>query len=454
MQEQLEVYLADTQTPQPVGTLGYRHPWGKGAYQFNYHPFWIDARPNMRLSGDLENTTVAQHAMNNIFCCFKDCLPGVFGRGLIEKREQMLAAEEGRKYYRLNEFYYFPFVDDEARAGAFRFRLPGQRTFVGEHKDNETYLPLPALGDYRRLLEIYETKPEELTMDSIDTLIRYGAVMGGKRPKAVVIDPNNNVRYIAKLPSAQDEYDVPLWEYMCYQVAYSAGINLAFARLIDMKEFERSHVLLSRRFDRDDKQRRIHYMTAATLLNVPEDASAETGYGYMHMVRAIAGNKTMADPKRDIREIYRRIAFSICIGNHNENFGNYAFLLTPKGWRLAPAYGFHPSHETSMRLLVTEKSNEASIENLLKAATVYHIGPQEAARIIEEVRMSVGRWRYSAVRCKIKSKEQARFAERFDKYGIVPTPPKEEETPPNPTEEKGDSPQPSQRGGSVERIEL
>lgn len=423
MQEQLEVYLANTQTPQPVGTLGYRHPWGKGAYQFNFHPFWIDAHQNMRLSGDLQNTPSAQHTMNNIFGCFKDCLPGAWGRGLIETREKMLAAAEGRQYYRLNEFCYFPFVDDEARMGAFRFRMPGQKTFMGETTDGKTYLPLPALAEYRQLLEIYETRPEELTIETMDTLIRYGSVVGGKRPKAVIIDPNNNVRYIAKLPSAHDEYDVPLWEYLCYQVAYAAGIHLAFCRLIDMKEFEQSHVLLSRRFDRDDRQRRIHYMTAATLLDVPEDANADMGYGYMHLIRAIAGNKTMADAKADIREIYRRVAFSICIGNHNDNFGNYAFILTPKGWKLAPAYGFHPSLETTMRLLVTEKSNEASLENLLKAATVYHIGPQEAARIIEEVRLSVGRWRYSAARCKIKAKEQTRFAERFDQYGILPTPP-------------------------------
>lgn len=426
MQEQLEVYLANTQTPQPVGTLGYRHPWGKGAYQFNFHPFWIDAHQNMRLSGDLQNTPSAQHAMNNIFGCFKDCLPGAWGRGLIETREKMLATAEGRQYYRLNEFCYFPFVDDEARMGAFRFRMPGQKNFIGETTDGKTYLPLPALAEYRQLLEIYETRPEELTIETIDILIRYGAVIGGKRPKAIIIDPSNNVRYIAKLPSAHDEYDVPLWEYLCYQVAYAAGINLAFCRLIDLKEFEQSHVLLSRRFDRDDRQRRIHYMTAATLLDVPEDANADMGYGYMHLIRAIAGNKTMADAKVDIREIYRRIAFSICIGNHNDNFGNYAFILTPKGWKLAPAYGFHPSHETAMRLLVTEKSNEASLDNLLKAATVYHIGPQEAARIIEEVRLSVGRWRCSAARCKIKAKEQTRFAERFDKYGLLP--PQQEET--------------------------
>lgn len=436
MQEQLEVYLANTQTPQPVGTLGYRHPWGKGAYQFNFHPFWIDAHQNMRLSGDLQNTPSAQHAMNNIFGCFKDCLPGAWGRGLIETREKMLATAEGRQYYRLNEFCYFPFVDDEARMGAFRFRMPGQKNFIGETTDGKTYLPLPALAEYRQLLEIYETRPEELTIETIDTLIRYGAVIGGKRPKAIIIDPSNNVRYIAKLPSAHDEYDVPLWEYLCYQVAYAAGINLAFCRLIDMKEFEQSHVLLSRRFDRDDRQRRIHYMTAATLLDVHEDANADMGYGYMHLIRAIAGNKTMADAKVDIREIYRRVAFSICIGNHNDNFGNYAFILTPKGWKLAPAYGFHPSHETAMRLLVTEKSNEASLDNLLKAATVYHIGPQEAARIIEEVRLSVGRWRYSAVRCKIKSKEQARFAERFDQYGILPAPQETSaEESPNPSKE-------------------
>ncbi len=422
MQEQVEVYLANTQTPQPVGTLGYRHPWGKGAYQFNFHPFWIDAYPNMRLSGDLRNTTVAQHSMNNIFGCFKDCLPGTWGRGLIETREKMLAEAEGRQYYRLNEFCYLPFVDDEARMGAFRFRMPGQRTFVGETTDGNTYLPLPALADYRHLLDIYETHPEELTIETIDTLIRYGAVIGGKRPKAVIIDPNNNVRYIAKLPSAKDEYNVPLWEYFCYQVAYAAGINLAFCRLVDTKGYERKHVLLSRRFDRDDKQRRIHYMTANTLLDAPDNASAEAGHGYMHLIRAIAGNKTMADPKTDIREIYRRVAFSICIGNHEDNYGNYSFILTPKGWKLAPAYGFHPSHEPTMRLLVTEKSNEASLENLLKAATVYHIGPQEAARIVEEVRLAVGRWRYSATRCKIKIKEQPRFADRFDKYGLLPAP--------------------------------
>lgn len=423
MQEQLEVYMADYQAQQPVGTLGYRHPWGKGAYQFNFHPFWLQSNANVRLGADLQNVSTNQHAMNNIFGCFKDSLPDEWGRGLLEQRERMRAEAEGRKYYRLNEFVYLPMLDDQTRMGAFRFRLPGSRDFLGVYKDDQSYIPTTALNDYFRLVETYETSPEKLTIEMIDSLIRYGAVFGGKRPKLAVIDPVNNVRYMAKVASAKDEYNEVLWEYFCFQLAYFAGINQAFARLITLSGgFHFPHVLLSKRFDRNDKQQRIHYMTARTLLGVSDAADANDGVGYLQLIRAIAHNKEMAAPKADIREIYRRIAFSICIGNHDDHLSNYSFILTPKGWKLAPAYGFRPSNETTMRLLVTEKSNEASLDNLLRVAPMYCIGPKEAESIIQEVRLAVGKWRNSAIRCKIKTKERERFADRLDMFGIPPQP--------------------------------
>lgn len=45
----------------------------------------------------------------------------------------------------------------------------------------------------------------------------------------------------------------------------------------------------------------------------------------------------------NLKELYRRVAFNICIGNTEDYFRNHVFLLIAKGWILSPAYDMNSS---------------------------------------------------------------------------------------------------------------
>ena len=48
-------------------------------------------------------------------------------------------------------------------------------------------------------------------------LMSPGSSLGGARPKASVLDEENNL-WIAKFPSQHDDHDIGAWEYLTYQL--------------------------------------------------------------------------------------------------------------------------------------------------------------------------------------------------------------------------------------------
>lgn len=162
--------------------------------------------------------------------------------------------------------------------------------------------------------------------------------MGGARPKANVIDTDKTL-YVAKFPSRKDDYDVGLWEHFSHLLATKAGINAAKTKVLATGE--KYHTLLSQRFDRTNDSKRIHFASAMTLLGLSDGDNATTGHGYLDIVDFIIQSCT--DVERNLQELYRRVAFNICIGNTDDHFRNHGFLLTAKGWTLSPAYDMNPT---------------------------------------------------------------------------------------------------------------
>ena len=102
-----------------------------------------------------------------------------------------------------------------------------------------------------------------------------------------------------------------------------------------------------------------------TLLGLNDGDNATTGYGYLEIVDFIIQNCTDVD--RNLQELYRRVAFNICIGNSDDHFRNHGFLLTAKGWSLSPAYDMNPTLNAYQSLLISATSNKADLGILLDA---------------------------------------------------------------------------------------
>ena len=117
------------------------------------------------------------------------------------------------------------------------------------------------------------------------------------------------------------------------------------------------------------------------------------------------------DVEKNLRELYRRVAFNIAIGNTDDHFRNHGFLLTPRGWTLSPAFDLNPGANEYQSLLINSSSNQGNLNQLLDSSEEYMIGREEARRIIQSVLDTVHkRWRPLAASLGIPKRETEMFA--------------------------------------------
>ena len=414
MMYSIEVLAAFDFLPEEIviGILDYERVKGNPSYRFQYDQGFLSSFPNVSLSADLGQFLGLQTSDIGIFRFLGDALPDRWGRALIDKRERMEAQEAGRLPRTFDDFGYLVRIDDSTRMGALRFRYNGQ--YLGVTSDNRTVPPLTSLETFIRetqLIEEAERKGTPVRKQWIDNVILPGSSLGGARPKLSVIDECGNLS-IAKIPSVNDTYDIGLWEHFACTLARKAGINTAETRVLRIGSTP-YHTLLSKRFDRAGS-RRIHFASSLTLCGLKDGDNAANGKGYPDIIDAMAGDAGINSLERNIRELYRRAAFNILIGNHDDHFRNHGFLLRQDGWELSPAYDLNPSNETTQVLAISPYSNHSSIKALLDASEYYLIRHNDAADIIREVTLAVKGWRQVARNLRIPEQEQVRFANRIE----------------------------------------
>jgi len=395
-----------------VGELGYETLRGSSSYAFKFDNEWLRHYGGLFLSADINNYPGQQYTQpgRDIFGCFSDALPDRWGRLLLNRHEQILAGEERRPVKKLSSFDYLIGIDDYSRMGGFRFKTVSDGEFI----NCESYLRIPPLTDLRTLvaasMEIEKSEEQNRLPEKkwIQQLVHPGSSLGGARPKAGVRDLDGCL-YVAKFPSRNDDYDVSLWEHLSHLLAQKSGIDAAETTVIPSGE--RYHVLLSKRFDRTADGRRIHFASAMTLLGLTDGCDAQTGNGYLDIVDFILQN--CCNVEDNLRQLYRRVAFNIVIGNTDDHFRNHGFLLTPRGWTLSPAYDMNPTPNEYQSLLITSSTNKADLNLLLEASEEYMIGKEEAAKIIGEVKEAVSHWKSIAFSIGITKREQELLEQIF-----------------------------------------
>ncbi len=412
----LYVYACFDWLPRPLlmGELGYESLRGADSYSFCLDNGWLKKYSSLFLSADLRSYPGMQYTQpgHDIFGCFSDALPDRWGRILVARREQILAAEEQRPVHRLTSFDYLMGIDDFSRMGALRFKLSPEGDFINSNAE----LRIPPVSDIRTLVaashEIEQSEERNILPEKrwIQQLVHPGSSLGGARPKAGVVD-NSGHLCVAKFPSRNDDHDVALWEYLCHLLAREAGITVADTSVLFVGE--RHHVFLSRRFDRTDDGRRRHFASAMTLLGLTDGCNATTGNGYLDIVDFILQH--CCEVEWNLRQLYRRVAFNIAVGNSDDHFRNHGFLLTPRGWTLSPAYDLNPTLSNTQSLLVNRDSNLANLDILLDSSDEYLISKEEAHSIIQEVKTAVSRWQAVAHRLKIAQREISYFSSVFNR---------------------------------------
>ena len=315
-----------------------------------------------------------------IFGAFSDCSPDRWGKMLIRRRYGSGHEEGGDRSF--GEADYLLGVRDDLRQGALRLRDPGTGQFLADLEEG-----VPQLIDLPRLLDYAGRAERDLaSQEELDMLLKGGSSLGGARPKAHVIDRDGRLA-IAKFPKAEgDEWDVTGWEAVTLQLAREAGIDAAASELADVAG---RSVHIVDRFDRRGGLR-VGYASAMTLLEA-DDGEPRS---YLDLVEVIEEESERAT--EDIRELWRRIAFSILVSNTDDHLRNHGFLRTStSGWSLSPAFDINPNPEPGLKFLSTSidgRSNEADIGLLLGVAELFRLDGAEAAAILAEVRKATARW--------------------------------------------------------------
>ena len=399
-------------TPQLIGELSYDSVRGSETYGFSYDKEWLAKYGDVFLSEDLQNYPGIQYTRpeKDIFACFSDALPDRWGRTLLNRREQITASEQKRPVRRLTSFDYLMGIDDVSRMGGFRFA----ETSGGKFINCEASLRVPPLASVRELMhaahEIEASEEKHLLPSKkwLAQLLHPGTSLGGARPKASVIDEDSSLT-VAKFPSRKDDYDVGLWEHFCHVMGRKAGLNVAETSTIPGEDY---HILLSKRFDRNDRGKRIHFASALTLLGLTDGDNASTGYGYPDIVDFIIQHGSNVE--QNLEELYRRVAFYIIIGNSDDHFRNHGFLLTHKGWELSPAYDINPTLSDNQSLLINSSTSESNLDILLESAGEYMLSTEKAKAIIADVKSAMKSWRSEARRLGLPQRDVDMFAPHFD----------------------------------------
>ena len=395
-----------------VGELTMDSIRGGETYGFKFNQDWLRNHSDVLLSEDINNYVGMQYTQpgKDVFACFADSLPDRWGRTLVLRREQLLATEEKRPVRRLTSMDYLLGIDDASRMGAFRFKEDIDGVFINAANE----LQIPPVTSIRELIaasqEIEKSEERNVLPEKkwLMQLMHPGTSLGGARPKASVVDEKKRL-YVAKFPSRKDLYDVALWEHFAHLMAKEVGMKCAETKVISAGS--KYHTLLSRRFDRTEENRRIHFASAMTMLGLTDGQNASTGNGYLDIVDFIV--QGCCDVESNLQELFRRVAFSIAIGNSDDHFRNHGFLLTNKGWTLSPAYDLNPTLSHAQSLLINSNTQESDINILLDSCSDYMLSRDVANRIVEDIRTAMARWQQVATSIGIFKSEQNLFKDRF-----------------------------------------
>lgn len=373
-----EAIVALGEAKRVVGRLRFEAEGGRQHSQFEYAESWLAAEDRFALAPGLPLRPGGHYASardskrDALSGCFADAAPDSWGRALLTR-----ALGGG-----LTEFDYLVLSDDWTRHGALRF--------LNDEMEPLSALspPVPRLVDLEALRAIaqrFERDPGTAEAAARD-LAGVAGSLGGARPKASV--EGDGALWIAKFTSRQDTRPVERVEVATLRLAQRCGLRVSEARL----ELAQSEwpVALIKRFDRRGSQR-IPFISARTALDWNGDAPGSYS-DIADVIRQISSR-----PSDDLRELWRRIVFTILITNTDDHLKNHGFIYAGGDrWRLSPAFDINPSPQRQRRLetaILRDGGFDASIEFALDGAVFFDIGEDEARSLASELAVTIkGHW--------------------------------------------------------------
>ena len=367
---------------------------------FQYAPEWLDRAGAFAIDPTgLPLQAGPQHS-SGLFGAMQDCGPDRWGRMLIER-----AARKGmleRKPYQ--DIDYVLALDDASRIGALRFRIDPKGPFLAARGGKIP--PLVQLGAVLNAANAVHGESE--TAKDLGYLLGQGSPLGGARPKSAMMLPDGRLA-IAKFPKPDDTRDIAAGEVLALTLAREAGIRVAEHRLVGTKHGSISVIV---RFDRDAGHR-IPFLSANSLLGLP------AGQPGAYTMLADGIRQFGDDIAGDLRELWRRLVFSLLASNYDDHLRNHGFLMHQPGrWALSPAYDLNPVPEIDRtqtpKTAVTENQEEPTIAVALDAAPRFALKNKEALAILRETVAVVSNWRKIGKQLRLPTSSLNAYATAFE----------------------------------------
>ncbi len=391
-----------------IGMLTAQQARGKIAFSFLYDSEWLTQKEQFLLDPDIEWFKGQQHPIGKEnFGVILDSMPDTWGRTLMKRRAAQEAFENGNTKTNLYEIDFLLGVQDESRMGALRFKLNQDGPFL-----NNSKLSIPHWAKIKELQhaahEIELNDDDDEVKQWLDILVVPGSSLGGARPKANILDEENHP-WIAKFPSNTDNTDKAAWEYLAYQLALDAGINMSLSKI--EKISGKFHTFFTKRFDRVNGER-VHFASAMTMTGNNEDTIRDKAGSYLEIAEFIQfhGSNISAD----LEQLWRRIVFNIAISNTDDHLRNHGFIVHNNGWHLSPAYDINPSiYKNGLALNIDMDNNALDLGLAKSVGAFFQLNTQKMNSIIKEVQLAISSWRKIANQIGISRAEQEKMAKAF-----------------------------------------
>lgn len=293
---------------------------------------------------------------------FRDALPDSWGRRVLE-------AQHGKTLDDIDTLLMTN--DDRVGAMVFSESIP-----IKTSNTTKSLVSLEKMSEAVSRLELsMEINPE------MRRLLQRGGTLGGARPKATFI--HDNRRWIAKFPAQGDDHNVELLEAGILKLAEMCGIEVSPSRL---EKINRGHAILTLRFDREGDiaaERRIHYLSASAILNVPYESN---GGSYVELAQTL--RRISINPAHDLNQLYRRMIFNLFIDNTDDHVKNHGVLHAGHGqYKLAPAFDLvmQLTNTGYQELAITPGNNNSNLKLAMDASTHFGISKKDAEFIIKSI---------------------------------------------------------------------
>jgi serine/threonine-protein kinase HipA len=375
----------------------------RGQVRFHYERDWLADSRAFALDPDLSLDAAPFFPRPELgnFGIFLDSSPDRWGQTLMKRREALQATDESRPPRTLYAWDFLIGVQDFTRQGALRFRVEGSEEFLGNEK-----MAAPPVTTLREL-EAVAFNLSNRRIDDLDALRKWlavlvapGASLGGARPKANFTAADGTL-WIGKFPARDDDRDVGAWEYVVNALARRARIDVPAAQLLRLNnDF---HTYCVQRFDRVGGTRRF-YASAMTLLRKDESE----GTSYLELAQLMRSMGDSRHAHSDLEQLFRRVAFNVCVGNRDDHPRNHGFILARTGWRLAPAFDVNPNIDKAEHVLnIDDSDNRPALDTVVASAAFYGLTPERAKIVVEEVASAVDGWRDEARKAGISAADIA-----------------------------------------------